>query len=71
MQWMTHQSLVPIFKMPIYKIHCWENYIIFGPEFGLDNEGKIEIIIRSLYRRTSDGDDYWHHVQATMADMNF
>ena len=64
----TCQFLVLAFKITIYKIHHLEKHdIICGPEFGLDNEGKI----RSLYGGKSDGADYWFLVQADMVDMHF
>ena len=48
-----------------------KHYIICSPTFGLKNEGKIAIIVRSLYGRKSAGTDYWSHVRDAMANMHF
>ena len=48
-----------------------KHYIICGPEFGLENVGKIAIIVRALYGGKSAGADYWNHVRKAMLDMNF
>ena len=46
-----------------------KNYVICGPEFGLENIGKRALIIRALYGGKSAGADYWHHVRAAMIEM--
>ena len=48
-----------------------KHQIICGPKFGLDNEGKIAIIVQALYGWKSSGAGYWHHARAAMADMHF
>jgi hypothetical protein len=47
------------------------HYVICGPEFGLDNIGKVAIIVRALYGGKSAGADYWRHVRQAMSTMNF
>ena len=46
-------------------------YIICGPEFGLENIGKLAVIVRALYGGKAAGADYWKHVRQAMLDMNF
>ena len=48
-----------------------KHYIICGPEFGLENTGKLAVIVRALYGGKSAGADYWKHVREAMLDMNF
>jgi hypothetical protein len=48
-----------------------KHYVICGPEFGLDNIGKVAIIVRALYGGKSAGADYWRHVRQAMTTMNF
>ena len=48
-----------------------KHYIICGPEFGIENEGKRAIIVRALYGGKSAGSDYWHHVRKAMEEMGF
>ena len=48
-----------------------KHYIICGPEFGLENVGKHEKIIRALYGGKSAGADYWRHVRCAMEEMEF
>ena len=48
-----------------------KHFIICGPEFGLDNIGKVAIIIRALYGGKSAGADYWRHVRQAMTSMGF
>ena len=48
-----------------------KHYVICGPEFGLDNIGKVAIIVRALYGGKSAGADYWRHVRQAMTSMNF
>ena len=48
-----------------------KHYIICGPEFGLENEGKRAIIVRALYGGKSAGADYWRHVRQAMEEMGF
>ena len=39
-----------------------KDYIICGPEFGLDNIGNVSLIHRSLYRGKSAGRDFRDHL---------
>ena len=39
-----------------------KDYIICGPEFGLDNIGNVSLIHRSLYRGKSAGRDFRNHL---------
>jgi hypothetical protein len=47
------------------------HYVICGPEFGLENIGKVAIIVRALYGGKSAGADYWRHVRQAMTSMKF
>ena len=40
------------------------DYIICGPEFGLDIVGKIALIYRALYSGKSAGHDFRNHLQS-------
>ena len=48
-----------------------KDYIICGPEFGLENVGKRAKIVQALYGGKSAGADYWRHVRKAMEDMGF
>ena len=48
-----------------------KHYIIYGPEFGLENQGKCAIIVCALYGSKSAGLDYWRHVRKAMEEMGF
>jgi hypothetical protein len=48
-----------------------KHFIICGPEFGLENVGKVAIIVRALYGGKSAGADYWRHVRQAMTSMKF
>jgi len=48
-----------------------KHYIICGPEFGLENIGRIGVIIRALYGGKSAGADYWRHVRTAMNELGF
>ncbi len=39
-----------------------EHFIICGPEFGIENEGCIELIWCALHVGRVDGRDFWHHL---------
>ena len=45
-----------------------KHYIICGPEFGLENEGKRALILRALYGGKAAGRDFWHHLRSCMKD---
>ena len=46
------------------------NYIICGPEFGIDNVGHVALIHRVLYGRKSVGKDFWNHLRSCMHHLN-
>ena len=46
-------------------------YIICGPEFGLENVGKVALIKRALYGRKVAGRDFWHHLRSCMDFLGF
>ena len=48
-----------------------KHYIVCGPEFGLENVGKIALIKRALYGGKSAGRDYRNHLRACMRHLNF
>ena len=48
-----------------------KHFIVCGPEFGIENEGKRAIIVRALYGGKSAGSDYWRHVRKAMEEMGF
>ena len=48
-----------------------KHFIICGPEFGPDREGRIAIITRALYGGKSAGSDYWKHMRSCMSLLNF
>ena len=48
-----------------------KNYVICGPEFGLQNIGKIAVIVRALYSGKSANADYWRHVRHAMTELGF
>ena len=43
-----------------------KDYIICGPEFGLENVGKVALIKRALYGGKVAGRDFWHHLRSCM-----
>ena len=45
--------------------------IICGPEFGIENEGKVAIIVRALYGGKVAGRDFWHHLRDCMRRLDF
>lgn len=48
-----------------------KDYIICGPEFGLKNQGKRDLIRRALYGGKAVGGDLRNHLRACMKDLNF
>ena len=75
---LTYASLngLPVFGADIQNAYLQaptteKHYIICGPEFGLENEGKKAIIVRALYGGKSAGADYWRHVRKAMDEMGF
>ena len=47
------------------------NFVICGPEFGIENIGKKSIITRALYGRKVSRRDFWHHLQSCMKFLGF
>jgi len=41
-----------------------KHYIVCGPEFGLENVGKVALIRRALYGGKVAGRDFWHHLRS-------
>lgn len=48
-----------------------KDYIICGPEFGLENQGKVALIHRALYGGKSAGRDFRNHLRSCMDFLNF
>ena len=45
--------------------------LTFALEFGLENIGKIAVIVRALYGGKSANVDYWRHVRHAMTELGF
>ena len=48
-----------------------KEYIICGPEFGLENVGNVALIHRALYGGKSAGRDFRNHLRACMRHLGF
>ena len=48
-----------------------KHYIVCGPEFGLENVGRVAIIRRALYGGKAAGRDFWHHLRSCMDELGF
>ena len=48
-----------------------KHFIICGPEFGIENIGKNDIITRALYGGKCSGRDFWHHLRSCMKFLGF
>jgi hypothetical protein len=48
-----------------------KNYIICGPEFGLENVGKVALVHRALYGGKSAGKDFRNHLRSCMHFLHF
>ena len=48
-----------------------KHYIICGPEFGHEHQGKRAIIIHALYSGKAAGRDFWHHLWDCMNHLGF
>lgn len=48
-----------------------KDYIICGPEFGLENEGKVALIHRALYGGKTAGRDFRNHLRSCMHFLKF
>ena len=48
-----------------------KDYIICGPEFGIENMGKKALIKRALYGGKSAGRDFRNHLRSCMLHIKF
>ena len=48
-----------------------KDFIICGPEFGLENCGRVALIRRALYGGKVAVRDFWHHLRACMKELGF
>ena len=48
-----------------------KHFIVCGPEFGLDNVGKVALIKRVLYGGKVADRDFWHHLRSCMDTIGF
>jgi hypothetical protein len=48
-----------------------KHFIICGPEFGIENEGRVALIRRALYGGKVAGQDFWHHLRDCMHRLGF
>jgi hypothetical protein len=48
-----------------------KDYIICGPEFGIENVGKVALIHRALYGGKSAGRDFRNHLRSCMRHLDF
>ena len=48
-----------------------KDYIIYGPEFGLENVGKVALIHRAVYGGKTAGRDFRNHLRSCMRHLNF
>ncbi len=48
-----------------------QHFVIFRPEFGIENEGHIGLIRHALYGGNVAGRDFWHHLRDCMGHLGF
>ena len=48
-----------------------KDYIVCGPEFGIENVGRVALIHRALYGGKSAGRDFRNHLRACMRHLDF
>ena len=48
-----------------------KHFIICGPEFGIENEGRVALIRHALYGGKVAGCDFWHHLRDCMGHLGF
>lgn len=48
-----------------------KDYIICGPEFGLENIGKVALVRRAIYGGKTSGRDFRNHLRSCMHHLNF
>ena len=46
------------------------HYIIYGPELGMENVGKVDIIHRTVYGGKTSGRDFRNHLRSCMQFLN-
>ena len=75
---LTHAALhgVPVMAADVQNAYLQaptseKNFVICGPEFGIENIGKKVIITRSLYGGKVAGRNFWHHLQSCMKFPRF
>ena len=47
------------------------DYIICGPEFGIENVGKVALVYRALYGGKTAGKDFINHLRSCMSHLGF
>ncbi len=75
---LTHAALLDLLVLgadiqnAYLQAHSFEkHFIICGPEFGIENEGRIAMIHRALYGGKVAGHDFWHHLRDCMGQLGF
>ena len=48
-----------------------KDYIICGPEFGIENQGRVALLWKALYGSNSAGWYFRNHLRACMRNINF
>ena len=48
-----------------------KDYVVCGPEFGIENIGKVVLIHRALYGGKSAGQDFRNHLRSCMHHLDF
>ena len=48
-----------------------KDYVVCGPEFGIENIGKVALIHRALYGGKSAGRDFRNHLRSCMHHLDF
>ncbi len=48
-----------------------KHFIVCGLEFGIENEGRVSLISRTLYCMKVAGLNFWHHLQDCMGHLGF
>ena len=75
---LTHDVLhgVPVMAADIRNAYLQaptseKHFVMCGPEFGIDNVGKMALISQALYGGKTDGRDFWHHLRSCMKFLGF
>ena len=48
-----------------------KDFITCGPEFGLENCGRVALICRALHGGKVAGRDFWHHLRSCIKELGF